>query len=124
MAIYRGFSTIDATKKFKLTDIDLVKRDLLNNFSIRKGEKLMNPKYGTIIWNCLFEPLTPDLQLAIQTDVQNIVSNDPRVVTQNITLTAYEHGIMIQLDLAFVLTSQVATMMLNFDGAANKLTLS
>ena len=51
---YKGFSTIDQTKKFRLTDIDLVKRDLLNHFSIRKGEKLMTPNFGSIIWNMLF----------------------------------------------------------------------
>jgi hypothetical protein len=38
MLTYRGFNTIGQTKKFRLTDLDLVKRDLLNHFQIRKGE--------------------------------------------------------------------------------------
>ena len=66
MAIrYKGFSTIDQTKKFRLTDFELVKQDLLNHFSIRKGEKLMNPNFGSIIWNMLFEPLTADVKSTI-----------------------------------------------------------
>ena len=55
---YKGFSTIGQTGKFRLTDFDLVKQDIINNFQIRKGEKLMNPDFGTIIWNIIHEPLT------------------------------------------------------------------
>jgi phage baseplate assembly protein W len=54
---YRGFSTIGQTKKYRLTDLELIKRDLLNHFAIRKGEKLMDPNFGSIIWNMIFEPL-------------------------------------------------------------------
>ncbi len=57
MALYNGFSTLNGSKKFKLTDFELVKQDLQNHFGIRKGEKLMNPEFGTIIWDLLFEPL-------------------------------------------------------------------
>ena len=45
---YRGFSTINQVKKFRLTDIELVKRDLINHFGIKKGQKLMNPEFGSI----------------------------------------------------------------------------
>ena len=52
MAItYKGFSTNNRSKKFRVTDFELVKQDLINHFNIRKGEKLMNPNFGTIIWN-------------------------------------------------------------------------
>jgi len=51
---YRGFSTINQIKKFRLTDVELVKRDLINHFSIKKGQKLMNPDFGSIIWNMLY----------------------------------------------------------------------
>jgi hypothetical protein len=69
---YRGFSTIGRTKKFRLTDLELVKRDLLNHFSIRKGEKLMDPNFGSIIWNMLYEPLTADVKSSIVEDVKRI----------------------------------------------------
>ena len=50
MAItYKGFSTVGRNQKFRLTDFDLVKQDLINHFNIRKGEKLMNPNFGTVI---------------------------------------------------------------------------
>jgi phage baseplate assembly protein W len=58
MTTYRGISTIQRAKKFSLTDFDLVKQDLINHFHIRKGQKLMDPNFGTIIWDMLYEPYT------------------------------------------------------------------
>ena len=56
---YRGFSTVDGDSRSPaLYDLALIKQDLINHFHIRKGEKLENPEFGTIIWEMLFEPLT------------------------------------------------------------------
>ena len=74
--LYRGFSTVAANKKFKLTDLDLVKQDLINHFHIKKGEKLMNPDFGTVIWSLLFENLTDDVKSVLTEDVKRIVSYD------------------------------------------------
>jgi phage baseplate assembly protein W len=71
---YRGFSTVNQVKKFRLTDFELVKQDLINHFSIRKGEKLMNPNFGSIIWNMLYEPLTADVKSVLVEDVKKIVA--------------------------------------------------
>ena len=66
--IYKGFSTINRSKKFRTTDIDLVKQDLINHFSIRKGEKLMNPNFGSIVWSLLFEPMDEHInQMVVDT---------------------------------------------------------
>ena len=51
---YKGFSSQETKSNFKLYDIDLVKQDIINHFYIRKGEKLMNPDFGTVIWDLLF----------------------------------------------------------------------
>ena len=88
MAImYRGFSTVGRKNKFRLTDFELVKQDLINHFYIRKGEKLMNPNFGTIIWNVLHEPFTDDLKSVIQEDIKSIASYDPRESFDNIVVT-------------------------------------
>ncbi len=60
MSNYRGFSTIGKVKKFKLTDLELVKQNLFNHFNIRKGEKLMQPGFGSVIWSMMFEPLNEE----------------------------------------------------------------
>ena len=56
---YKGFSTLDEIQSSTtLYDIALIKQDIINHFHIRKGEKLSDPNFGTIIWDVLFEHLT------------------------------------------------------------------
>jgi len=122
--IYKGFSTINRSKKFRASDIDLVKQDLLNHFGIRKGEKLMQPNFGSIIWSLLFEPLTDSVNDLIVNDVKNIVGYEPRLGLTNITITGQDHGIQIELDLVFIPTNQTTSLSMTFDSNANKLTTS
>jgi phage baseplate assembly protein W len=122
MAItYKGFSTIGQTKKFRLTDFDLIKRDIINHFHIRKGEKLMNPGFGTIIWNVLYEPFTEDLKSVITADIKNIASYDPRVSFDNIVVTEFDRGIQILLELRYLQTNQINQMTLQFDNQSKSI---
>ena len=119
---YKGFSTQSGDKNFRLTDFDLIKQDILNHFNIRKGEKLMRPNFGTIIWNVLHEPFTEDLKSVITQDVQAIASYDPRVSFDNIIITEFDQGIQIELQLRYVLTNQTNIMLMNFNGTTETLT--
>ena len=76
---YRGISTVADSGTFPLYDISLIKQDITNHFHIRKGEKLENPDFGTIIWDVLFEPLTEDIRNLIIEDVTTVINYDPRV---------------------------------------------
>jgi len=50
--IFKGFSTVNKVKApYTLTDMALVKQDLLNEFNTRKGERVMRPNFGSIIWD-------------------------------------------------------------------------
>ena len=123
MAImYRGFSTVGRNRKFRLTDFELVKQDLINHFYIRKGEKLMNPDFGTIIWNVVHEPLTEDLKSVIVTDIKAIASYDPRLSIDNVVVTEYDQGIQVELQLRYVQTNQTNLLNLQFDNQSNTLT--
>jgi phage baseplate assembly protein W len=122
--MYRGFSTVNRKKKFRLTDFELVRRDLINHFYIRKGEKLMNPSFGTIIWNVLHEPLTDNLKSIITTDIKNIVSSDPRLAVDRVMITEYDQGLQIDLELRYVQTNQISLLNLQFDNQSNQLTAS
>ena len=123
MAImYRGFSTIGRTRKYRLTDFELVKQDLINHFYIRKGEKLMNPDFGTIIWNVVHEPLTEDLKSVIVTDIKAIAGYDPRISIDNVVITEYDQGIQVELQLRYVQTNQTNLLNLQFDNQSNTLT--
>jgi hypothetical protein len=123
MAImYRGFSTVGRNRKFRLTDFELVKQDLINHFYIRKGEKLMNPDFGTIIWNVVHEPLTEDLKSVIVTDIKAVASYDPRISIDNVVITAYDQGIQIELQLRYIQTNQTNLLNLQFSNQSNTLT--
>ena len=121
--MYRGFSTVGRNKKYRLTDFELIKQDLINHFYIRKGEKLMNPDFGTIIWNVIHEPLTEDLKSVIVTDINDIASNDPRLSIENVIVTEYSQGIQIELQLRYVQTNQSDLLNLQFDNQNNTLSV-
>ena len=122
MSLYRGFSTDNRLRKYRVTDFDLAKQDLFNHFRIRKGEKLMNPKFGTIIWDLLFEPLTEEVRDLIVEDIKNVVNYDPRLQADDVVITEYDHGIQVELELRYVLTNESATLALQFDRMSKTLT--
>lgn len=116
MALYKGYNTVNNdTTKTRLEDAELIKRDLANHFNIRKGEKLMRPDFGTIIWDALFEPLTEDLRDAIVEDVTQIVNYDPRLIVEGILVDEYEQGILVEARVRYRNTNQVETLKLLFD---------
>ena len=113
--LYKGFSTVDRYKKFRLTDVNLVKQDLINHFNTRKGERLMNPKFGSIIWDLIMEPLTEDTRQELLNDITEICNYDPRVKPTQINLTEYEQGYIVELTLLLVETDQTDNLRLVFD---------
>jgi len=116
--MYRGFSTINSdTQNFRLYDFELIKQDILNHFYTRQGERLMNPNFGTIIWDLLFEPLTPDVQDLILQNVNQILNHDPRVHASNILITPYETGLQIQCVLRYIPYNIQQNLQLKFDQA-------
>jgi len=99
---YKGFSSSETKTGFKLFDIDLVKQDLLNHFYIRKGEKLENPDFGTVIWDLLFEPFTEEVKKMISDDVQAIINYDPRIAVNSVIVDSTDQGIRIEAELIYL----------------------
>ena len=120
--VYKGFSTHNRDKKFRVTDFELVKQNLYNHFNIRKGEKLMQPNFGSMIWNMLFEPLTEETRQIIVDDVKTVVGYDPRVNVSNVLVTQYDHGIQLIVELTYTPNNQLETLVLNFDNKSRSLT--
>ena len=114
---YKGFSSSETKKNFKLYDIDLVKQDLMNHFYIRKGEKLENPEFGTIIWDMLFEQFTEDVKNMIAKDVEDIINYDPRIAVNEVQIDSTDQGIRIQADVTYIPFNINERMNFNFDKA-------
>lgn len=116
--MYRGFSTVNrSSENFVLYDLELIKQDLLNSFNVRQGERLMNPQFGTIIWDMIFEPLTEQLKEIIADNVTNILNSDPRVQASNVLITPYDTGLQITCTLKFVPYNIQQNMQFKFDQA-------
>jgi phage baseplate assembly protein W len=124
MSNYRGFNTIGQVKKFKLTDLELVKQNLFNHFNIRKGEKLMQPNFGSVIWSMMFEPLNEETKNLIQADVKKVVGYDPRTKVNSVIVTQFDHGVQLDIEMEYLPTNQSDTLRLSFDNAAQTLTRS
>ena len=116
MSRYRGFSTVNNSfSSSKLVDNDLIKRDLLNHFSISKGEKLGNPAFGTSISDLIMEPLTEETKDLILQEVNEVINHDPRIQPENIVVDEFIHGIQVQVSLLYVDTNQTENMLIQFN---------
>ena len=113
--VYKGFSTLNNSNNTQTYDINLVKQDLINHFYIRKGEKLENPSFGTIIWDMLFEQMTPQTKKLIADDVQTIVNYDPRMQVNSVSVNSTDMGIQIAVNLTYIPFNVNEQMTLNFD---------
>jgi phage baseplate assembly protein W len=114
--MYKGFSTVsNNTENFNLFDYELIQQDLLNHFFTRQGERLMNPTFGTIIWDLLFEPLTDDLRVAITQNVNEILNYDPRISANQVIVTSYDTGIQIDCLVTYLPYNVSQSMRLSFD---------
>jgi phage baseplate assembly protein W len=113
---YKGFSTVDPTSlTTKLFDFPLILQDILNMFQTKKGERVMNPMFGTIIWSMIFEPFTDDNKRLISEDVTRILNYDPRVTPTVINISEAEYGIIIEATLYYKQLDLSQRLVLNFN---------
>jgi phage baseplate assembly protein W len=115
MPTFIGFNTIGQNKKFTAVDFDLIKIDLLNAFNIRQGSLVGRPGYGTIMWNYLFENQTQETQAAIYAEIQRVCAGDPRVFVSGVQVFPQQNGMLIQLGIAVVPSTQAQQLSLFFD---------
>jgi phage baseplate assembly protein W len=113
---YKGFSSVgDTSFGTRLYDFELVKQDIINNFNTRKGERLMDPEFGCVIWDLLMEPLTDGVREQLTSDITAICNKDPRVYPTQIQLTELDSGFLLELTLVLKQTDQSSLLRLTFD---------
>lgn len=110
---FSGFSTLQGLGT--IFDIELVKQDLLNQINTRKGERLMDPEFGCIVWDLLFELKSPSIITEIQEDLTRIISSEPRVLLRQIQILEQEHGYLGIIDLYFVQFKTADTLTVQFN---------
>ena len=112
---FKGFSSKADQRNFKIYDFECVKQDLINRLSIRKGERVENPEFGTIIYDCLFEPFTETLRDQILEDITANLNADPRIATEEILVTEEDHGIAIQATIKYIPLNITEKLQFKFD---------
>ena len=110
-----GFNTQGQFKKFTLTGFELIKRDLLNAFNIRQGQLPGRPAYGTVIWDFLFEPQLEAVARNIEREVQRVAAQDPRIVINSVQTFPQGNGILIQIELEGVPSTDAERLSIFFD---------
>lgn len=112
---YKGFNSRDSKNGFKAYDADLVKQDLINHFYIRKGQKLENPDFGTVIWDLLFEPFTEEVKTLISNDVEAIINYDPRIAVNSVLVDSTDQGLRIEAEIIYLPFNISENMTFDFD---------
>lgn len=113
-----GYTTVDQAFTSKpLTDLELAKRDLLNHFHIRKGEKWTNPEFGSNLPFYVFQPLDDITIDLIKQEVFEIVSFDPRfdVIENIINVNEDSHYVTINVKLMYVPSTTAIDLQVKFD---------
>lgn len=103
---YRGFSSYNFEQNgtFSITDVDLIKTDLMNHIFTRTGERVMMPTYGTIIPDLIFEPLDADMVETVTDEINMVINFDPRVemISLDVTPNFDTHTLTAALTVRYV----------------------
>ena len=117
---FRGYSSI-GTSFLSPTryDLDLARQDLLNHFNTRKGERIMLPEFGSIVWDMLFEPLDDKTIRLIDEDVRRIIKNDPRWELQSVTISESPNTLNIEVIVTYLPSTETVNLPLTYDKGTN-----
>ena len=115
MPTFIRYSTIGKYKDYTVTDFELIKRDLLNVLNIRQGEMPGRPEVGTSMWSLIYEPQSASTSKAINTEIQRVVAQDPRIQISDISVFSQENGILIELEVDTVQGQDAELLRVFFD---------
>ncbi len=114
--VYIGFSTAERTSPpWTYQDIELVKRDLLNTLKTQRGERLMRPNYGTIIYDLLMNPFDEITRNQMVDDVTAIIEGEPRVELVSLDVNELDQTIRIDAVLNFIPQNVSELLFIEYD---------
>lgn len=110
-------------KKFTLVDYDLVIQDFINALNIRRGTKVGQPGYGTILWDLLFEQNIAATQAEVENEVRRLAGLDPRIVFNLVKTYPYNNGILIEMQIAVQPINEPVVLKINLNTRESTATL-
>ena len=119
-SIYRGFSTQKSLetrgRTFSTSDVETIKADLMNHIFTIRGERVMQPNFGTRIPLMAFEPLDPTSISIIEEDLREVFEYDPRVKLVEIAVLPLpdNNAIVAVVDIQYLELGMFDTLKLEF----------
>ena len=81
---------------------DAIRNNLINFFSTRKGERVMNPLFGSIIQQTVFENLTKDIDTTLKTIIGDEINKYFNFVTvQSINVVPNQDFNQLNIDITY-----------------------
>lgn len=111
---------IQAGKKFRLTDEQLVIQDFINALNISLGQKPGNPSYGTTLWGFIFEPNDIQTKDLLEEELRRVASLDPRLDLGDINMFTENYGILVELQVRINPYDNAMVLQIIFDQGTNK----
>lgn len=113
---FRGYSSIGTSFLSPVRhDLDLARQDLLNHFGTRKGERVMMPTFGSIIWELLFDPLDEETKKKINDDVVSIIKNDPRWQLLTVDISEEPNALNVKVEVLYLPADEKVQLPLVYD---------
>lgn len=113
--IYKGYSSADFDDwETRLSDRDLVIRDLLNAILTSRGERVMLPRFGTTLRHRLFTVWNEDDRVVVRNEISEMIAADPRVEAKMIDVRQDGHTVTIQMILQYVELDLTEELLIKF----------
>ena len=110
-----GFNTVgQPNPPYSLTNIELIKRDINNQFATPMGSRVMLPNFGTLIYDYLFDPFDEYTKNAIIEDAVRVIQSEPRVELVSIDVFQQDQALNVLMVLLFKPESITDNMFVTF----------
>jgi phage baseplate assembly protein W len=115
--LFTGFSTYDTetTGEWRLYDIALIRRDLLNHFHTRLGERVMRPDFGCRIWEYVMEPMDDANVAEVAAEARRVCEQDTRVAVRDVLVSTLDNGIRVEIELEYTPFGVVDSLAVDFE---------
>lgn len=81
---------------------DAIRNNLINFFSTRKSERVMNPLFGSIIQQTVFENLTSDINETLKTIIEDEINRYFNFITlQSVNVKPNEDFNQLNIDITY-----------------------
>ena len=122
--VYRGFSTFNFNQRgdsMSITNIELIKRDILNAIFTPIGTVYKNRRYGTSVPNLLMKPMMSDIVQQTEREIKRAILNEPRIQLVSLTNDIDYENKSVTFEISFIYIEepnivQTLSLFLNYEG--------